>query len=201
MTQKNQEGNRMATRYACMPQPILKLNSLWVEAVQPSHIERIRQWRNAQMDILRQSSLITSEEQKAYFQKHIWPDMISSCPDNILLAYFEDDNLIGYGGLVHIAWEYRKAEISFLLEPGLYKSEDKYARYFSVFLQLMKELAYKDIGLERLFTETYAFRAHHISILEESGFNREGLLKDHVKVNGCFVDSLLHGCSKTTIRG
>ena len=45
--------------------------------------------------------------------RHIWPDMPSLQPKNLLLAYMEDDNLIGYGGLVHIAWEHLRAEVSF----------------------------------------------------------------------------------------
>lgn len=192
----NPKSDSEPTSYACMPRPIVKLGSLWVEAVHPQHIEQIRQWRNAQMGILRQSTMITFEEQKIYYEKHIWPDMPSLQPKNLLLAYMEDDNLIGYGGLVHIAWEHLRAEVSFLLEPALANSKDKYARYFSVFLQLLKELAFKDIGLEKLFTETYAAREHHISILEATGFNREGLLKNHVIIDGCSVDSILHGCTK-----
>lgn len=191
-----QEENQVPIAYACMPRPILSLGSLWVQAVQEYYIEDIRQWRNAQMNILRQSTLITPDEQKNYFQKHIWPDMSSLHPKNILLAYMEDDHFIGYGGLVHIAWEHLRAEVSFLLSPPLRNSQDNYSRYFSIFLQLLKELAFKDIGMERLFTETYAIRTHHISVLESVGFSREGLLKNHVKIEGKSVDSIIHGCIK-----
>ncbi|MFM8454135.1 MAG: GNAT family N-acetyltransferase [Gammaproteobacteria bacterium] len=194
--QNKQEGNQVPTTYACMPRPILRLGNLWAQAVQEYHIESIRQWRNAQMDILRQSTLITPEEQKNYFQNHIWPDMRSSHPKNILLAYMEDDNFIGYGGLVHIAWEHLRAEVSFLLKPTLVKSKDDYSRYFSGFLEIVKQLAFQHIGLERLFTETYAVRTHHISILEATGFSREGLLQNHVKIDGQSVDSIIHGCLK-----
>ena len=196
-TDKNQAGDRVVTAYVCMPRPVLRLGSLWVESVQEKHIERIRQWRNAQMDILRQNTSIAYEEQIIYYQKHIWPDMLSAHPKNILVAYMEDDNLIGYGGLVHIEWENFKAEVSFLLNPSLVNSQDNYTRYFSVFLQLMKKLAFQDLAMESLFTETYALRTHHISILEAMGFAREKILKNHVKIEDLWVDSIIHICSKT----
>ena len=41
------------------------------ETVQPGHIELIRQWRNEQMDVLRQSIHITKEEQKYYYESKI----------------------------------------------------------------------------------------------------------------------------------
>jgi len=145
------------------------------------------------MDVLRQSSVITPEEQETYYHKYIWPDMRSSQPKNILLAYMENNNLIGYGGLVHIAWEHCRAEISFLLDPHLTTIRDDYFRYFSNFLCLMKILAFDDLCLKRLFTETYATREHHIQILEATGFRREGVLKHHAQIAGYPVDSVIHG--------
>ncbi len=190
------DKNQVPSGYICVSQPILRLGSLSIEAIQPEHIEKIRQWRNAQMDVLRQATLITTEQQTAYFQKYIWPDMLCTNPKNILLAYMEDGTLIGYGGLVHIAWEHMRAEVSFLLNPTLIDSQDKYGTYFSAFLQLLKELAFQDIGLDRIFTETYALRTHHISVLESIGFDREGVLKNHIKIDGKSVDSIIHGCIK-----
>ena len=57
----------------------------------------------------------------------------------------------------------------------------------------MKRVAFDDLGFNRLFTETYAFRHEHISLLEKNGFRFEGKMKQHTMINGTFVDSLLHG--------
>jgi RimJ/RimL family protein N-acetyltransferase len=180
--------------YACLSKPVVRDGNLSLAAVQPDHIEAIRHCRNAQMDVLRQSAPITYDEQTAYYAAKIWPDMSSPRPGNILLAYLENGKFIGYGGLVHIAWEHRRAEVSFLLEPSLSQANDAYARYFSTFLHLIQAVAFDDLQLHRLFTETYATRAHHISVLESSGFRREGSLKDHVRIQDRPVDSLIHGC-------
>jgi RimJ/RimL family protein N-acetyltransferase len=180
--------------YACLSKPALCDGNLSLTSVQPEHIEAIRLIRNAQMDVLRQSAPITSDEQAAYYAANIWPDMSRPQPKNMLFAYLENGRFVGYGGLVHIAWEHRRAEVSFLLEPQLAQTSEAYARYFSIFLHLVQTVAFDDLKLHRLFTETYATRAHHISVLESSGFLREGSLKDHVRIQGQPVDSLIHGC-------
>ncbi|MEQ8268854.1 MAG: GNAT family N-acetyltransferase [Parvibaculum sp.] len=182
------------TGYQCMPRAELQDGALAVRAVQPSHIESIRQWRNAQMDVLRQSRTITAEQQSAYYTAQVWPAMVLPHPPNILLIYEENGRPIGYGGLVHIAWEHRRAEVSFLLAPDLARASDEYARYFGTFLGLIKGLAFKDLRIHRLYTETYAMRRHHISILETNGFLLEGTMRHHVMVDGQPMDSLIHGC-------
>lgn len=180
--------------YACLSKPVVRDGPLFLTAVQPEHIEAIRRSRNAQMDVLRQSAPISAEEQAAYYAAQVWPEMARSQPRNILLAYLEGERLLGYGGLVHIAWEHRRAEVSFLLDPELAKIGETYGRYFTAFLRLIQSVGFDDLRLHRIFTETYATRAHHIAILESTGFRREGTMKDHVRIHGEPVDSLIHGC-------
>lgn len=165
-----------------------------VRAVEPEHIEAIRQWRNAQTNILRQSRQISPDEQQTYFAKNIWPEKHSESPTNILLILLENNVPIGYGGLVHINWDYKRAEISFLLDPSICRPEKNVADLFSLWLRLMKRVGFSDLGLKRLTTETYVVRSLYIRVLEQEGFQREGRLRKHVHINGQPVDSLVHGC-------
>ena len=174
--------------------PALSDGSIVVRAVEPEHIEAIRCWRNAQIDVLRQSRAITAEEQIAYFEQVVWPDKGSDQPSNILLGLFEKDRIIGYGGLVHIAWDYTRAEVSFLLATEIAANEEVVSTLFAIWLRLMQRLAFDDLGLSRLTAETYAMRALHIRVLEEAGFQREGLLRDHVRVGGRPMNAVVHGC-------
>lgn len=186
--------------YRCMPRTKISDGLFSIQAVQPCHIQDIRQWRNAQMDVLRQLAIITAEEQETYYHKYIWPVMSSPQPKNILLAYMKNDNLIGYGGLVHIAWEHRRAEISFLLNSDLAGTYEDYTLHFPTFLRLMKTLAFDDLGLNRLSTETYAIRKSYISALETSGFHREGILRHNVTINLSPVDSFIHSYLRSDYR-
>ncbi len=164
-----------------------------LSAIQVDQIENIRLWRNAQKDVLRQSQDITRQEQKIYFATQIWPDLSSSHPKNILLGLKEKSVLIGYGGLVHIAWQNKCAEVSFLLNPTLAQSRDLYPKIFESFLWMLEKIAFQDLKLNRLFTETYSNRLSHILALEKCGFIQEGIMREHVLIDNDFHDSIIHG--------
>lgn len=183
--------------YHCMQWHYFLDKELIIMPMQADHIERVRQWRNAQMDDLRQNHVITKSEQLEYYHKHIWPDIKNKYPKNILLSILLNEVLIGYGGLVHIAWEHQRAEVSFLLDPKYVCDIKRYTNIFSRYLKMIKKLAFKDLGLERLYGETYATRNTQIAILEAAGFVREGILKKHVVINGERVDAIIHGCLTT----
>lgn len=183
-------------RYSCMPNPVLELSPFAIEAVQPDHIEAIRRWRNSQMDVLRQSAPISPEGQVRYYEQHIWPTMGLPQPQNILVSYLEDGRHIGYGGLVHIDWVGRSAEVSFLLDPALTTDEAVYRRYHVSFLALVKMLAFDDLGMEHLTTETHAHRGAHIANLEAAGFRWKSVIPNKVLVTGVATDSIMHRCCR-----
>jgi hypothetical protein len=180
-------------RYRCLSRETVGEGAFELATVQDGHIESIRQWRNAQMNVLRQSSPIGEDKQERYFDEVIWPSLGEMQPANLLLAFLEDGALIGYGGLVHVAWNHARAEVSFLLDPRFTRDADAYSLRFEAFLGLLSRVAFDDLGLHRLYTETYAWRTDHIAALERSGFALEGKMRDHVRCDGEFCDSLLHG--------
>lgn len=179
--------------YKVMPRPRVEQGCLVIRAVAPHDIERIRQWRNAQIDVLRQTSWISPEEQERYFAENVWLEMASLRPKQILLSLEKDGEMIGYGGLVHINWDARRAEISFLLRPDLEQSPNKLPEILSCYLKIIYEIAFDDLGLNKLVTETYSFRKTHISVMESSGLRLEGYLRNHVLIRDQLTDSYLHG--------
>jgi len=114
-------------------------------------------------------------------------------PENIILTFFEDGKRIGYGGLVHISWEHRRAEVSFLLDSTFVRDHSAYGQYFSVYLSMIKIFAFSVMDFNRLYTETYVFRYDHIDVLESSGFQLEGRMRKHVLINKEYFDSFIHG--------
>ena len=186
--------------YACLTRPLIALGDYAVRSVQPEDIEEIRQWRNAQMDVLRQQAALTPEDQTSYYARHVWPVMSQAEPANILMTFLHRGQRIGYGGLVHLAWPHRRAEVSFLVSPDIAGDSAQYAQAFDAFFRLMKILAFDDLQLNRLTTETYVSRPAHIARLEAAGFRPEGRLRGHVRIDGDYIDSLIHGCVTTDAR-
>ncbi len=175
-----------------MPRDVISHGKLSLVCVQPEHIESIRQWRNSQMPVLRQKSEISPQEQEEYFETQIWATLNNLQPDNILLAYLREGMLIGYGGLVHMAWQDSRAEVSFLLDTAKADASLDYAQNCRSFLSLICEFAFEDLKLNRLFTETWSTRRVHLQALDSAGFRREGVLKQHTIQCGVATDSVIH---------
>lgn len=154
---------------------------------------KIMNWRNSQMDILRQKNALREADQELYYKNTIEPSFSENFPVIILFSFLKNGSCVGYGGLTNIEWESKRAEVSFLLDTKRGNNKTVYRKEFKVFLKLLKEVAFKDLKFHRLFTETYDLRQFHIDALEESGFEIEGRMRDHVIVQGKYVDSLIHG--------
>lgn len=179
--------------YKRLGQQIFTTGDYRLQTVRADDIMRIKDWRNAQMKVLRQKEWLTTTMQQQYFATVIWPSLALAEPPQFLFSFFYQEECIGYGGIVHISWEDRRGEVSFLLEPERATDQSGYRRDFLAFLYLIKKIAYEELRLNRLFTETFDIRPFHISILEEAGFQQEGRLKQHILHNGSFIDSVLHG--------
>jgi RimJ/RimL family protein N-acetyltransferase len=182
--------------YRCLPHDPLTDGAFSLTTLQDGHIEPVRNWRNAQLRVLRQKAPISAEQQKNYYDAQIWSTLDAPQPANLLLGFLENGELVGYGGLVHISWDDLRAEVSFLMDPRYVEDAGDYGRFFSGFLSLIKRLGFEDLKLNRLHVETFAFRTAHIETLEKNGFIYEGTMRQHIQIEGQAVDSLIHGCLK-----
>lgn len=191
---------QVPTAYACLKRPEITLGDYAIRSVQPQDIEDIRIWRNAQMDVLRQTAPISADMQVAYYQNHVWPGFSDEQPAQIILTFLQGEKRIGYGGLVHIAWPHRRAEVSFLVSPTVAADSAHYGAAMDSFFRLIKVLAFDDLELNRLTTETYSSRPAHIARYPALGFEEEGRLRQHVRVDGGYLDCILHGCVRSDER-
>ncbi len=157
-------------------------------------IQTLRDWRNRQIDVLRQKHPLSEEDQERWFEEIVLPTHATEEPRFLLVSILLDEAFVGYGGLTNIDWEHRRAEVSFLVDPERVANPELYRDDFTSFLAFLQKWAFGTLELNRLFTETYAFRDDHIEILESAGFVDEGRLRQHVRVDGEFTDSILHGC-------
>lgn len=175
---------------------IYSLNDFHVTPMRESDIFLIKEWRNSQLDVLRQPKLITDEEQQNYYQTVVKPSFEKEQPSIMLFSFLHLDECIGYGGLTNIHWIDKRVELSFLVNPLHAENPAVYERDFRNFIELMKVITFKELGFNRIFTETYDIREQHIRILESCDFQPEGRMRSHVFINGIFVDSLIHGILK-----
>ena len=184
-------------KYKVLPMPAYRTAEGYaIAAIEERDMAPIKDWRNAQLLVLRQARPLTDADQGLYFAQHVLPAFVAEFPRIILFRFTIKDSLIGYGGLTNLDWDSRRAEVSFLLDPVRVADAGGYDADFSAFLGLLKLVGFGELGLNRLFTETYDVRPHHVAILERAGFLLEGRMRQHARVGGCLTDSLIHGLIK-----
>lgn len=181
-------------KYQCLKQKIYTQGQYVIGPLSLEEMMKIKVWRNQQMKVLRQNEILTDEHQVQYYEEIVKPTLYLEKPPLILFGYWLIDDLIGYGGLTHVDWVSRRAEISFLLKTERTYNIEQYCCDFSVYLTLLEQVAFEDLKFHRLFTETYDIRTKHIQVLEDNDYQFEGRLKEHVLIEGKYVDSLIHGC-------
>lgn len=156
----------------------------------------ILNWRNEQLYHLRQEKPLTVEQQNQYFSEVVSALFRSPRPDQLLFSYLKNGECIGYGGLVHINWTDKNAEISFLVNSSILDNHHLYFECFQTYLEIIKQIGFDELKFNKLYTETYDLRGAHIEILEESGFTLEGRLREHMLLDGAYYDSLCHSILK-----
>ena len=151
----------------------------------------ILNWRNEQIDILRQQSPLTKEHQENYFKTTIAQLFEQAQPNQLLWSFLENGKLIGYGGLVHIDWQNKSAEISFLTETSRNNSKEQFISDWTNYLFLIKQLA-KALRFNSIFTYAYDIRPNLYIALENSGFRETKRLKDFIEINNELKDVVIH---------
>jgi RimJ/RimL family protein N-acetyltransferase len=150
----------------------------------------IMQWRNEQIYHLRQSQPLTLQDQDNYFNNNVNQLFEVEKPNQLLFSYLENDKCIGYGGLVHINWIDKNAEISFIIETALEKNH--FQEHWINYLGLIEQLAFEQLGLHKVFIFAFDLRPHLYTAIEIAEYKKEAVLKDHCFFQNRFIDVIIY---------
>ncbi len=150
----------------------------------------IMKWRNEQMYHLRQDKPLTKENQDLYFNTIIQDLFNKITPNQILFSYIKNKECVGYGGLVHINWEDRNAEISFIMKTELEIHE--FELHWNNFLKMINNVAFKDLNLMKIFTYAYDLRPRLYNVLNNCNYKIEAKLVNHKIIENKFIDVIIH---------
>ena len=161
--------------------------------------ELIRVWRNEQIEILRQEKVLSRDDQDSYFKEVVSTLFEQDKPKQLLFSFFHKEKFIGYGGLVHIDWEKKEAEISFLTETERNKSVNVFINDWKNYLYLIRLVAFGELKMECIFTCAYDLRPNLYKALESSGFRLTERIKNAVTIHGESKDVLIHSFLRNDI--
>ena len=151
---------------------------------------KIMKWRNEQIFHLRQDKLLSKEDQDYYFNNVVTELFKKNNPDQLLFSFLKSNKCVGYGGLVHIDWLNKNAEISFVMNTN---DEFKYfKKYWKMFLEFIEFIAFDDLKLHKIYVYSFDLRPKLYEVLTESNYFKDAVLKSHVFINYKFIDVVIY---------
>lgn len=177
-------------RYNVLNQQVFRSKNYSLVPIRFEDKYSIMKWRNEQIYHLRQDKPLTKEVQNQYFNNVVSKLFEQEQPNQILFSYLKDNKCIGYGGLVHINWIDKNAEISFLMDTSIEK--DYFEFHWTTYLSLLEIVAFEEMELHKIFTYAFDLRPKLYSSLENRRFKKEAVLNEHSLFDGKFIDVLIH---------
>ena len=116
-------------KYKCLTKSCLISGKFLLTHIKVAHRYKIMKWRNEQLYHLRQEKILTREDQDIYFETIIKKQFNQSQPDQILFSLYYDKKFVAYGGLVHINWIDKNAEVSLVINTKLEQKNFGFFQY------------------------------------------------------------------------
>ncbi len=178
------------SKYRCLNQNEFSDGEYKIVPIRYQDRLEIMKWRNEQLYHLRQLKPLTIEGQDSYFKTVVAGLFEYKKPKQLLFSFFKGEELIGYGGLVHINWIDRNAEISFIMDTSFEKNN--FHTIWSVYLSLIEKVAFEELKFHKLFVYAFDLRPHLYEVLKDNLYFEDAVLKDHCFFEKKFIDVVIH---------
>jgi hypothetical protein len=176
--------------YKCLNQQQFQINEYKIVPIRFGDRYKFMKWRNEQMYHLRQSKILTIEDQDFYFENVVKKLFEQEKPNQILFSFLEHNICIGYGGLVHLDWGKKSGEISFLISTEL--ESEFFEKFWHLFLQMIELVAFNSLNFNKIYTYAYDLRPKLYPCLEKAEYKVESTFEEfnnriiiHSKYNTC----------------
>lgn len=181
--------------YKCLRTQEFSLGKFKLVPIRFEDRYKIMQWRNEQIYHLRQAKPLTKEDQDAYFENVVTKLFDQEQPNQILFSFLEDGICIGYGGLVHINWIDKNAEISFIMKTEL--EEGNFEKNWLIYLRMIEEVGFNSLNFQKLYVYAFDLRPHLYQVLEKGKYFLDAKLKNHCFYNGEYKDVVIYSKLKS----
>lgn len=176
--------------YKCIGNQFIELKNYKLVPIRFEDRYNIMQWRNEQIYHLRQAEPLTKEKQDWYFENVVANLFEQEQPNQILFSFLENNVCIGYGGLVHINWIDKNAEISFIMNTEL--ESNGFKKYWSEYLSILENVSFKILDFHKLYVYAFDLRPHLYEVLESNNYFLDARLKEHCLFQESFKDVVIY---------
>ena len=161
-------------------------NLVSLAPLEQEDLEPLRLWRNNPefRKYFREYREISKDMQQQWYQQKVLKD-----PGTIMFAIrdVKTGELLGCCGLCYINWVHRNADLSLYI--GWQNAYIDTVGYAEESCRLLFRYGFQELGLEKIWTEIYAFDDPKYALYGKLGFQQDGLLRRQYFYGGTWWDS------------
>ena len=167
---------------------MLKGNLIELHAIEESDLKQLQEWRNDPeiRQYFREYRELSIAQQRIWYQEKVIND-----PDTLMytMRISTSGEMIGCCGFNHVNWIHRRGEISLYVgKSSAYIDSEGYA---ADGISLLLDYGFSQLGLMRIWTETYSFDEKKRALLTSLGFQEDGILRNNYYLSGKWWDSIV----------
>jgi RimJ/RimL family protein N-acetyltransferase len=167
---------------------MLKGKMVGLTAVEREDLKSLKDWRNNTefRKHFREYRELSMAHQEAWFNEKVMKD-----PTTVMFSIrrLSDGVLLGCCGFVYVNWVHRHADLSLYIGwKDAYIDAEGYAEESC---QLLFDYGFKELGLNKIWTEIYEFDTKKRKLYEKLGFKQDGLLRENYFYDGRYWDSII----------
>ncbi len=161
---------------------------VYIDAINREDLASLMEWRNRPeyRKYFREYRELNMDMQKKWYENKVLGD-----PSTIMFAIRQNDTseLIGCCGLCYINWVHRNADLSLYI--GWNNSYIDDAGFAGEACGLLFNYGFKELGLQKIWTEIYTFDEPKLKLYKSLGFQIDGELRNQYFYNGKWWNSYM----------
>lgn len=165
-----------------------KGEKIYIDAVTREDLPQLMEWRNRPdyRKFFREYRELNIDMQQKWYESKVLND---NSTEMFAIRLNDIGELIGCCGLCYINWVHRNADLSLYIGwEKAYIDEEGYAEEAC---KLLFNYGFKELGLEKIWTEIYSFDEKKLNLYKKLGFKIDGELRNQYYYNGQWWNSYM----------
>lgn len=165
-----------------------KGEKIYIDAVTREDLPQLMEWRNRPeyRKFFREYRELNIDMQQKWYESKVLND---NTTEMFAIRLNDTSELIGCCGLCYINWVHRNADLSLYVGwENAYIDEEGYAEEAC---KLLFNYGFKELGLEKIWTEIYSFDEKKLNLYKKLGFKIDGELRNQYYYNGQWWNSYM----------
>ncbi len=165
---------------------MIRGEKVYLTSIGKEDLPKLMNWRNREdfRKYFREYREINIDMQNKWFESKVLND-----PNTIMFSIkrISNNELLGCCGLCYINWVHRHADLSLYIGwNNTYIDNEGYAEESC---RLLFNYGFKQLGLNKIWTEIYEFDIKKKELYEKFKFNIDGILRENYFYNGSYWNS------------